>query len=440
MTQEPQQFISPSKKLYHLRHRVTRDQLQHTNLTDWSTIHDLTIDNDIQLVSHAVPFVGPPDLYCNMTNNNANNNMDLFSKPPSLPIYNDSQHSMSTVSTNNTIDSNCNRHISYSQESISESSIFSTPSLASRLRNNISVDSLIQENKRRISDQMDSLNMFVDNKETDIIDDDNIETHHNNQLTTIIRRQTNQDLLKLKYDNRHLLKRKFQLDKIWNNIRKSWKDGTILITLKSLNMYWFGLPVDLRFHIYQLCLYDIYTGESIQHSNKMYQALSQCIKLDTLAKKIWLNLSREENGINCILNSNNTNNVNISSTIIESKFFTFYQGLYYHLRDHLKLNILQDFIIPLLRKSLYSCLSTHANDGMALELLDIFIFSMYYNQLSNVVLIDFLFAVLEQTYFKFFNHDLIEFINQLKSINNNLDLVQILESLRKNHDKQIMEY
>ncbi|CCC72034.1 hypothetical protein NCAS_0J00550 [Naumovozyma castellii] len=403
-------YISPSRKLFHARHKLTRNQLQDTTTnsntnaratettrTDWTTAHDITIDTDSELIAYAVPFIVP------MTTNKK-------ASSSSTASFSQNGNTRSTV------------YSARSSSFLSESSIFSSntyetneeDSLSYKLRKNISVDSLIQDNKRRMAEHEESLQIFKE--------------------STTLQRQASRDLQKLKYANRALLRRKYQLDLIWNDVKQNWDDDTILMTIRKRSLAWFGLPVELRFSIYNLCLYDTPSSRETVQSD-LYIVIERCVKMRAMARRIWFNFKNYGN-VNWLLENQTTpSNLDSSHSTIEMKFFQRYQGLYYHLRDHLKLNIFIDFLKPLLWSSLIKGLNGHFYDGIALELLDILIFANYYNELSNKLLNEILFAVLDQCYFKFFVNDFNELQYQLNMFKP--DLVQILEAIRKDHEKQI---
>lgn len=378
-------YIPPSQRLFKSRHRITRRDLQNLSdsETDWSTVLDLPIDTDSQLISYAVPVLGVPVM---------------------------EQHQDSSRSNRSTM-------CSQSSYTSSTSSIFD-PDLEAKMQGNLSLESLIQENKKRISQHEDSLNLFSSLKKGENVN--------------LLKTETKRDVLRLKYENRHLLFRENALEKLWLKIR-SCKDRTILlIEIRRNGLYWFGLPGDIRYYVYHCCLYQIdHIGSSPIDNGRVSRSIQRCVKNEKLSLQINANLCRNASWLNAheVAPSPYAN-------AIEAKIYAQYSGLHYHLRETLKLNIFQDFVQPLVINSLANALNFHSMDKIGLELLDVIIISMYHKELNSFLLDDFLFSVLNQTHFKFFSSDIKDIKLQLD--NPQFELVEILETLRQKHGAAVL--
>lgn len=378
-------YIPPGQRLFRSRHRVTRRDLQNLSdsETDWSTVLDLPIDTDSQLISYAVPVLGVPV-------------MEQYQD------YN--QSNRSTMCSESS-------YIS------SASSVFDSD-LETKMQGNLSLESLIQENKKRISEHEDSLNLFSSLKKGENVN--------------ILKTETKRDVQRLKYENRHLLFREHALEKLWSKIR-SCKDRTILLIEISRNgLYWFGLPGDIRDYIYHCCLYRIdYISSTSIEKGRVYSSIQRCIKNDKLSLQINTNISRNASWLDGYAVSSSP-----YAHAIEARIYAQYSGLHYHLKEILKLNIFKDFVQPLVVNSLANALNFHSRDKIGLELLDVIIISMYHKDLNNFLLNDFLFCVLNQTHFKFFSNDFRDIKIQLD--NPQFELVEILETLRQKHGAAVL--
>ena len=233
-------YVPPSQRLFHTRHRITREDLKEEPLrvgtTDWTTILDTTIDKDTNLISYAVPIID------NFSIPRANSQECAAALTPNnrSTIYSSSSSSASSVFSDGLFTANTNRNSSGSS------------SLVIKPQKNLSVDSLIQENKRKINNEKESLSLISSNKNETLC------SSTDPSIQNLIRSQTKRNILNLKFQNRNLFRRELRLEKFWSNLRShhtSDDDSDLLLVIKKHNLYWFGIPNDFRLPIYKRCLY-----------------------------------------------------------------------------------------------------------------------------------------------------------------------------------------
>lgn len=378
-------YIPPSQRLFRARHRVSRRDLQHLSSTeaDWSTVLDLSIDSDSQLISYTVPVIG-----------------SRFVEPQQPFVDAKSQSNRSTLC------SEC----SFLSNSTDTSSVFD-PNLKQKMQGNLSLESLMQENKKKIYKRQESIDLFKSLRK-------NVEVDR-------LAEETKREVLKLRYENKHLLVREKELEKSWQAIREQ-DNSMLLLNIRSQGMYWFGIPGDLRESIYRACLYDYAVKKA--NNKKLLQNISGCFSDEKLASQIYSNMCRHVDWLNEEVQCRFTK-------IIETRLQQQFGGLYYHLKDTLKISIFADFIKPLLVNSISNALKEHTRDEISLELLDILVFSAYNKTLETVLLDDLLFVLLARTYYKFFG-DKLAFKTQLESIT--IDLVDVLEAIRQIHGTALL--
>ncbi|CAI4047341.1 hypothetical protein SUVZ_12G1030 [Saccharomyces uvarum] len=420
-----QGYVPPSQRLFHARHRITRDDLKdeplHMGSTDWTTILDTAVDKDSSLISYTVPII---DNFA-IPRANSLESPAASTRNNKSTVYSSSSSSVSSVFSDGLFTPNTNKNSSGSS------------SLVIRPQKNLSVDSLIQENKRRINDEKASLSLIANNN------NESLSTHSDLSIQNQIRSQTKRNILNLKFQNRNLFRRELKLEKFWDNLRNyhtSDVDGDLLLVIRKHNLYWFGIPNDFRLPIYKRCLYhhieqDDPTSFSQHDKNPLYSAIRNCCnneEQETLSRAIFINLIKNVTWLNSRF-SDDKDRRDVYA-IIEGKFYQNFPNLYYHLKDKLRLNVITDFIKPVIRNFIINALNKHKLDGIGLELLDILIVTTYYGRDEiNVFLMDtFILHLLKQCHFKFFVNNISEVIMQISKID--CDLVILLEDLRSQID------
>lgn len=330
-------YVPPSQRLFQSRHRVSRKDLKDC---------DLVLDVDVDARLYGVPLVGP--------------------------------HAM-----------NFSGSESEASSIFSEISSDSAMDICSRMQSNLSVECVIQDNKKRISQEEQTLRLLTQDGGG--------------------RSQAKHELQRLKDENRCLLRRRDLLERRWCQVRNS---SALLIESRRNGLYWFGLPADLRVSIYQCCLTQVPKYEN----DRLFEVLCKCLDDNCLAQQMFCNLRHRQS-------------LSSHIAIVTAKLHSHYPGLLFHLQTILQLDVLHDFVQPLLYHSICNALEQHAADGIALELLDILVVSMPFHELDTVLLDDLLIAVLAQTHYKFFSDKIDEFKRQLKNVR--FELVTALESMRQ---------
>ncbi|CAR28422.1 ZYRO0F03608p [Zygosaccharomyces rouxii] len=333
------QYIPPSQRLFNARHKVTRKDL----VEDWDQLLDVDVDYGL----YGVPLIG------------SRRRTGSSSESDTSSIFSDLS---------------------------GDSSIMD---VYSRMQDNLSIEYVIQDNKKKILREEEALSLLKQSGGG--------------------RSRAKHELQRLKEENRSLLRRRDLLDARWNQIRFS---PYLLMEAKRDGLYWFGLPSDLRIHIYECCLDDV----PVPAPDRFLNALKDCVPNEPLALQVFANLQNRQS-----LSSHAA----IPNAKIQSKF----PGLHFHLQNTLKLNVFEDFIKPLIFHSLCHALEQHAADGVALELLDILVLSMPHQELDTVLLDDFLMNVLAQTHHKFFGDESAQVRRQVVEIK--FDLIELLESMRQ---------
>lgn len=363
-------YEPPCRKLFRSRHRLTRRELQGPlpGLVDWSTALDVSIDEDSSVVLYGVPVVGCRE-------------------------RNEDETRYSTIS-------------SYSDEDLFE------PDLRTKLQSNLSLESLIQENKKLISAHQESLGMF------------NTAEHH----VESIKSSAKLEIARLKDRNMHLFGRAGLLQEKWEKIRQCRDSSILLIEIGKNGLYWFGIPSDLRNAVYQLCLYQLNLPVP---QGPLYDAVARCCGDELLAKQIYKNIRRNFPFLT------DPEAPLAQSDAIQARLSSKYPGLHYHLTQTLKLKLIPDFVRPLLINSFVHALESHTTDRIGMELLDVVVLSMYYRDLDRLMADEFLFYVLEQTHFKFFGETPEEVQQQLDDIQ--VNLIDVLEASRRNHGNFIAD-
>lgn len=353
------QYVPPSRRLFNSRHRVSRQELRGLSdvRIDWSMTLDESIEED-SLISYAVPVVG---------------------FDPRLSIL----------------------------SSESGDSLFE-PDLSTQMQSNMSLESLIQENKKRISASQEELELFkVAGDQT-------------------LKNSAKEEVSKLQGENAQLFQRSKVLQERWAQVRRSHDRTVLLIEIGKNGLQWFGIPADLRFRVYQCCLYLL--PESHEPRDSLYSAILQCCADESLSAQIHGNIKRS---VPFLMDGEIPLE---QSKLIESRISSSYPGLYYHLTVILKWDLMKDFVQPLLLNSLCNCLKSHT---IAWELIDILVFSAYYRELQRIIADEFLMGVLEQTHFKFFSDKPANVQHQLQHFR--IDLVELLEHLRRSHGQALVD-
>ncbi|KAL3228478.1 hypothetical protein RNJ44_02423 [Nakaseomyces bracarensis] len=414
-------YTPPGKRLFQARHRVSRRDLQ-SDAFDWTTVRDEEVEGD--LISYAVPVIGfnPP------THN--------LTVPETQSQMSQSQASSSSSSVFSVVPGGeADRYSNGTVDSLVEGL---DPTLKYDMQRNISVDSLIQENNKRISEHRDSLALLKEYDTNERTESHRSSREYHQSGIELLETETKRELRRLRYENRTLLMREDVLTKQWAHIRQCPDDGALLLTLRKKQLYWFGIPADLRFKIYKLCLYSdrqlpsTITPESRAGLNTLYRLLRGD---KTLAVQIMANINKEvpwlfndgsgAQGSGAVARAP-TQHTDVA--VLETKLYGAFPGLYYHLRDKLQLNLFEHFMKPLLRTVLLKALSHNARDGVSLELLDILVVSLHYHELEHVLLSQMLSATLEQCHYKFFHSAIAHEISSTE-----LDIVKFLETLRRPH-------
>lgn len=348
------QYVPPSRRLFKSRHRVSRRELQ--GLIDWTTTLDESIEED-SLISYAVPVVGGESRFSVLS--------------------------------------------SESGESLFE------PDLRTQLQRNMSLESLIQENKKRISANQEDLELFI--------------AARNPSLSNSARDQVS----KLQCENAQLFNRGKILQERWAQVRRCNDNGILLIEIGKNGLQWFGIPADLRQQIYRCCLYQV--AEACEPRDELYRAILQCCGEKQLAAQIYGNMRR-----NAPFLMDEKLPVE-QSKLVDSRIASLYPGLHYHLTITLQWDLIHDFVRPLLLNSLCAGLRSQT---ISWELLDVIVFSAYYRELSRLITDEFLLGTLEQTYYKFFSDEPVQVQQQLQHIR--IDFVELLEYLRRKYGQSLM--
>ncbi|CAI4045876.1 hypothetical protein SKDZ_12G1020 [Saccharomyces kudriavzevii ZP591] len=418
-------YVPPSQRLFHTRHRITRDDLKeeplNAGVTDWTTILDTTIDKDTNLISYAVPIIN------NFAIPRAHSQGQPATSTPNnkSTVYSSTSSSASSVFSDGLFTPNINRNSSGSS------------SLVITSQKNLSVDSLIQENKRKINNERESLSVIANNNKETLC------THTDPSIQNQIKSQTKRNILNLKFQNRKLFRRELKLEKFWDNLRSyhtSDDDGDLLLVIRKHNLYWFGIPNDFRLPIYWRCLYHYSElGETASSSlctkSPLYMAIKNCCNNDeqeALSRTIFINLTKKVSWLNSRFIDNKKHED--CYTVTKGKFYQNFPNLYYHLKDKLKVDVITDFVKPVIRNFIVNSLNKHKLDGIGLELLDILIVTSYYGPDNiNVFLMDaFILNLLKQCHYKFFVSNISELVMQVSKID--CDLVILLEDLRSQVD------
>lgn len=344
------QYTPPSQRLFNARHRVTTKDLQN----DWDQLSDVDVDYGL----YGVPLIGH-------TRERAGSSSESDASSIFSDISGDS--SMADIYT--------------------------------RMQDNLSVEYVIQDNKKKISEEEDALHLLTQGGGG--------------------KSRAKRELQKLKEENRSLLKRRDLLDRRWDQVTFS---PHLLMEVRRDGLYWFGLPSELRTFIYGCCLVDA----PLPPTDRLFHALRSCLLNDVLTLQVFANFQHRHS-----LPSHTV----VANAKIQSK----YPGLHFHLQNTLKLDVFKDFVQPLIFHSLCQGLEQHAADGVALELLDILVVSMPYQELDSVLLDDFLMDVLAQTHFKFFGDEQMQVKGEILGIN--FELVKSLESMRQRraHSLQLVK-
>lgn len=363
-------YIPPSQRLFRSRHTVTRRELQSGSAgeIDWSTALDVSLGQDSSLILYAVPMLGGVSRGDDGTRN-------------------------SMIST-------------YSDEELFE------PDLRSKLQSNLSLESLIQENKRRISAHHDSLTLI----------------NSAGQNAASIKSSARQEIAKLRDRNMHLFGRAGVLQELWDTVRRCRDPTLLLIEIGKNGLYCFGIPSDLRPAVYQCCLMPLSEPAA---RNCVSDAIDRCCADDTLATQLYSNIRRSFPFLT------DPQGPLLQADAFEARLVSKYPGLHYHLTQTLQMNIIEQFVRPLLVNSFVYALNTHAVDRVGMELLDLVVLAVYHHDLGRLMLDEFLFNVLTQTHFKFFSERLPEVEQQLKEIQ--FELVDVLEASRRDHGQLIID-
>lgn len=363
-------YIPPNRKLFNSRHKLTRRELQSSSgvEVDWSTTLDVSLDEDSSWMLYGVPVVGS--------------------------VSRSERHTRSS-----TISSD-------SGEDLFE------PDLRSRLQSNLSLESLIQENKKRISAHHESLELI------------NTSGHN----AAAIKTTAKQEIAKLKDRNSHLFGRAELLQEQWDKVRSCHDQTVLLIEIGKNGLYWFGIPSDLRPVVYRCCLYQL---DGPPPLGKVFSSIVQCCGDEILATQIFQNVRRSFPFIT------DPGSPLGQVDAVEARISSKYPGLHYHLTQTLKLNLIDAFVRPFLINALVYAFSSHAMRGVAMELLDVVVLAVYHHDLSWFLLDEFLFNVLEQTHFKFFSESKQELEQQLEDIR--FELADVLEQSRWKHGRPIID-
>ncbi|QLL31774.1 hypothetical protein HG536_0B06420 [Torulaspora globosa] len=363
-------YIPPNRKLFNSRHKLTRRELQSSSAAevDWSTTLDVSLDEDSSLILYAVPVVGSVSR-CGRSEDRTRS---------------------STMSSD-------------SGEDLFE------PDLRSRLQSSLSLESLIQENKKRISAHHESLDLINS-------------TGHN---AASIKTSAKQEIAKLRDRNTHLFGRAELLQEQWDKVRRCHDPTVLLIEIGKNGLYWFGIPSDLRPAVYRCCLYQLGGSPPL---GKVFDAMARCCADEILAAQIYQNIRRIFPFIT------DPDSPLRQANAVEARLSSKYPGLHYHLTQTLKLNLIDAFVRPFLINALIYAFSSHASIGM--ELLDVVVLAVYYRDLGRFMLDEFLFSVLEQTHFKFFSDRKQEVEQQLTNIR--FELADVLEESRRLHGRFII--
>ncbi|KAH7589364.1 hypothetical protein J7297_01313 [Nakaseomyces glabratus] len=446
-----EQYVPPGKRLFQARHRVSRRDLQHYGETDWTTVKDEVVKDD-DLLGYAVPIIDNGDPRIARPFKQAKQlpykaKAGSLAPPLAYPAQNRSALSIdgtgspaSSTSSIFSVQNSCpeigDRYSSSTMDSLVEGL---DPTLKFNMQRNISVDSLIQDNNKRISEHRDSLALLKEYEYNERKESNRSSKDYYQSGIDRIENETKRELRRLRYENRALLQREDALAKVWRSIRNCKDDGALLLALRKHHVYWFGIPSDLRLKVYKLCLYQDGVAPPV-HS--LGAALCKRLGDVNIVKQIIANINKE---VPWLLRISGTGPMSQDSrtspseksqaAVLETKMYGSYPGLYYHLKDKLHLDICEQFMKPLLRTVLLRILYQCPHDVATLELLDIVVVSMHYHELQTVLLDQMLNAILQECHFKFFHETLHAINNEIKSTE--LDVFRFLETLRKPHAEHL---
>lgn len=395
-------YTPPGKRLFQARHRVSRKDLQDDSFKgiDWTTVQDVVVKEDF--INYAVPVI--------------NGGAAAHAAPYKT--------SGSPTSSASSVFSAVDRYSNGTVESLVEGM---DPVLKYNMQRNISVDSLIQENNKRISEHRDSLALLQEYDATERAESNRTALDYHQSGIELLETETRRELRRLRYENRVLLQREDVLTRRWQQVRdaEGQSDGALLISVRKQNLYWFGIPTDLRLRVYRLCLYsDRALPPQKPHLQHLGARLYSLLGDRAIVPQILANINTEVPWLFTASPQTQTQHTDVA--VLETKLYGAFPGLYYHLRDKLQLNIFEQFMKPLLRTQLLRIIH---QDVASLELLDILVVSLHYHELENVLLGRMLQALLTQCHFKFFHEDVQHIIAQISNLD--IDVFRFLEDLRK---------
>ncbi|CUS25075.1 LAQU0S26e00452g1_1 [Lachancea quebecensis] len=353
-------YVAPAKRLYRARHKVTRKDL-------WKsyTVDDLTLSVDEPaLLDFSVPVLD-------------------FRKPPKKAVSS-SERSSSIFS----------QPCGTGSEFGSQDDLDSTANgeLQNLMFRNYSLDSMILQNKKRITDHEGNVSLLKAVSETPAVNNRKYATCsrpsslppklskekalHENAIEELVRhaeRLEHRDARALKYTNRKLLRREEFAQKQWAEIGQSGNKD-ILIEIRRRNLVLDGLPWQHRQRIYDLCLIkDLEAPPSTPLLAQLRSAIDSAVdgRGDEIFRNLYTRSKWLKNGAPPAFNF---------YQIFELEF----ESLYYHITISLGIDPVREFVWPLLATVLCHCLN-HGPADMVVKLVDTLVLTSYYGEIDEML-------------------------------------------------------
>ncbi|KAM3165362.1 hypothetical protein ACU8KH_00163 [Lachancea thermotolerans] len=352
-------YVAPSQRLYRARHKITRKDL-------WKsyTVDDLTLSVDEPaLLDFSVPVLD-------------------FKKPPKKTVSS-SERSSSIFSQP------CGAGSEYGSQDDLDST--ANGELQNLMFRNYSLDSMILQNKKRITDHENNVSLLKAVSETSAANNKNYRTCsrpsslppklskekvlHENAIEELVRhaeRLEHRDARVLKYTNRKLLRREAHAQKQWAEIGQK-KNKDILLEVRRRGLVLDGLPWQHRQRVYDLCLIkNLEAPPSAPLLADIRSAIEDAVEdrgdeifCNLYARSKWL-----KNGAPPAFNF---------YQVFELEF----ESLYYHITITLGLDPVREFVWPLLATVLCHYLN-HGPADMVVRLVDTLVLTSYYGEIDEV--------------------------------------------------------
>lgn len=371
-------YVPPFQRLYRSRHKLT-----HKNISKSISLDNLVFEEHIDQQEYPtfnVPVIEPSNrstVYSNCSS--------VFSSQH-LPESDDDDRDLYS----------CNQAHSLSFKPGNE--------LRRAMEKNLSLDSLILSNKRRISECNENLAIL----ESSVKLDDSVDGKLSKKFLTPARpgflppmcseekqrhdkdirafyehasHSEKQDKLKFKYHNRKLIRRSQQCAEQWSTISNKLASEDLLIEVRRRELYWDGIPWELRNKVYNTCLIKIDPNNLDKMDDPLLNQLQKSISkvFFQRSEEIFYNLVKRSSLLN-----NKIQNYNMLSEFEKTR-----PDLYFHIVVTLELDPIEEFLRPLLLHSLTNCIEKPQDDPgyeeLVVRLFDVLILQSYYQELDNAL-------------------------------------------------------